>query len=93
MSKTCNSCKPSEEWSLSKELAKSNRRMFIIIVVVVCLWVASLAGTIGGFLWYLNQYDFISEEVSIDTVGGGNANYIGQDGDIYNGTNPSEETN
>ena len=62
MSKTCNSCKPSEEWSLSKELAKSNRRMFIIIIVCIALWVASLAGTIGGFLWYLNSWDYESTE-------------------------------
>lgn len=86
MSKTCNSCKPSEEWSLSKELAKSNRRMFIIIIVCIALWVASLAGTIGGFLWYLNQYDFesVTEEYSYTQDGQG-TNIIGDNNEVDNG--------
>lgn len=41
---------------------------------------------VGGFIWYLSQYDFVSnEEVTLDGASG-NANYIGKDGAIYNGT-------
>jgi hypothetical protein len=32
-----------------------------------------------------NSYDYTSEEVIIDSQDGGNANYIGNDGDIING--------
>ena len=86
MSKKCTGCKTdvSEEWTLSRELAKSNRRMFIIIIVVVSLWVASLAGTIAGFLWYLNQYDFVSEEYSYTQDGQG-TNIIGDNNEVDNG--------
>jgi hypothetical protein len=40
------------------------------------------------------QYDYTSEtyeEVIVDAKDGGNANYIGQDGDIYNGENNGQE--
>lgn len=40
-------------------------------------------------LW--EKYDFESYHVSTD--GGGDANFIGNDGDIYNGENSGEEKN
>lgn len=83
--KTCDSCgekNRSEEWSLSAELAKNNRRLFIVILVLIFLWFS----TIFGFVWYLNQYDYAVYDVDMDALDGGNANYIGNDGDIYNGT-------
>ena len=84
--KVCTECNThSEEWSLSKELAKSNKRMFITLIVVIALWFS----TIAGFVWYLNQYDFTSKSVTVDSEQG-DANYIGNDGDIYNGTNNSQ---
>lgn len=82
--KTCTNCntKHSEEWNLTRELSRSNQRIFIALITVIALWFA----TIFGFVWYLNQYDFSSEEILIDSESG-DANYIGNDGDIYNGTN------
>lgn len=56
------------------------KRLWIALIVAI----ASLLIAILAFLWYLNLYDFESYEVSAD--GDGHANYIGQDGDIYNGT-------
>ena len=35
---------------------RANRRLFILLIVVIGLWFA----TIGLFIWYLNQYDFES---------------------------------
>ena len=35
---------------------RANRRLFILLIVVIGLWFA----TIGLFVWYLNQYDFES---------------------------------
>lgn len=63
------------------------KRLWIaLIVAIVALVACNLA-----YLWYLNQYDFVSYEVS--SADGGNANYIGQDGDIYNGESGSKEEN
>lgn len=78
----------SEEWSLSAELAKSNKRMFIALVTVIALWFS----TIIGFVWYINQYDYTNETITVDSQSSGDANYIGNDGNIYNGENTSAET-
>lgn len=40
---------------------------------------------------YISGYDFEDYAVDIYTSGGGNANYIGNNGDVYNGTNNCEE--
>lgn len=45
MTKICNGCKShSEEWSLSKELAKRNRKLKIALLVVVVLWLVTVIG-------------------------------------------------
>ena len=92
MSKVCNDCNTehSAEWSLSKELAKSNKRMFIILLVVIALWFT----TIAGFVVYLNQYDFTDYEVQQDGEWGNT--FIGgtNEGDInYGAENTSEDAN
>ncbi len=61
------------------DLVKSQcRRWAIAFFVVLGLW----AATIGGFIWYLNQYDF----TSYSQDGDGN-NYMNSDieGDVHNG--------
>ena len=63
------------------------KRLWIALIVAI----ASLLIAILAFLWYPNLYDFESYEVS--ATGNGNANYIGQDGDIYNGLCESTEAN
>ncbi len=72
---------------LLMEIRLQTKRWMIAFFTVVILWFA----TIVGFVWYLNQYDFSSYEVN--SQDGGNANYIGNDGDINNGLRESEETN
>ena len=62
------------------------KRLICLLAAIILLW----AGTICGFIWYLNQYDFTGVNVDVSTDGGGDANYIGQDGRILNGTNPGE---
>lgn len=76
--------KRSDAWFMIQELGKQNKRIFIALITVVVLWFA----TIGGFAWYLSLYDFSTEvyDVTQDTTDGGNANYIGSNGDIVNGT-------
>lgn len=63
------------------------KRLVWAIIVSVALLFASNA----LWLWTWCQYDYESYEVTAD--GDSNANYIGQDGTIYNGSiNQSEET-
>ena len=58
------------------------RRLISALMVVILLLVA----TVGLFVWYLDQYDFIgtTSTVTVDAKDG-IANYIGNDGDIVNG--------
>ena len=71
-----------EEKSLAMELLqdmkKTNKRMFALLVIIL-LWFA----TIGCFIWYINQFDFVTETTTLD--GDGTNNYIGNDGSITNG--------
>ena len=59
------------------------KRMIIAIIVSIALLFASNA----LWLWAWMQYDYSGEEIIVeqDTTDGGNANYIGNDGDIVNG--------
>ena len=64
------------------------KRLWIAVIVAVCLLFASSA--IFAYAWL--QYDYESYEITSD--GDSNANYIGQDGNIYNGSiGESEEEN
>lgn len=38
-----------------REQRKSNKRLFIALIVVLCMWFA----TIGGFLYYINTTDYV----------------------------------
>lgn len=70
------------------ELARAERqakRLWIALIVAILIIFASNI----AWIWYINQYDFESYEVSAQ--GSGIANYIGQDGDIYNGESKSTE--
>lgn len=67
---------------------KREKRLIIALITAVALIFASNA----IWLWAWMQYDYTSEEIHVDSADGGNANYIGQDGDIYNGTGYGEET-
>lgn len=64
------------------------KRGWIALIVAVCLLFASNAAWLCAWM----QYDYESYEITAD--GDSNANYIGQDGNIYNGgIGESEETN
>ena len=68
------------ESMLAKE-ERQQRRLVIIIIILIVLLVAS------NIVWIVawNQYDYVDDYTEID-AGYGNANYIGDDGDINNGT-------
>lgn len=78
------------------EMARNERhikRLIIALIVTIALMFFSNAAWL--FAWC--QYDYSSEEITstttieLDGGDGGNANYIGNDGDIYNGTGKSDE--
>lgn len=59
--------------ALLSELKEENERKSRIIhalVKVVCGCVVAILLTVGGFLWYLNQYDFSTEETTTYTSTG-----------------------
>ena len=64
------------------------KRLWIAVIVAVVLLFASSA----IFTWAWMQYDYSSEEIIVeqDAQDGGNANYIGNDGDIVNGLPESD---
>ena len=66
------------------------KRLWISVIVAVCLLFASNAAWL--YAWF--QYDYSSEEIVAeqDAQDGGNANYIGNDGDIVNGLPESDSS-
>lgn len=65
------------------EMARQERmvkRLFTALIVSVLIFFASNA----CWIWLWNQYDYVDDAVDIQNEDG-NANYIGNDGDIYNG--------
>lgn len=88
MAKTCNSCGTESQHvnvpyvvheSTVARQERQIKRMWIALIVAVALIFASNA--IWLYAWM--QYDYDSYEITAD--GDSNANYIGQDGNIYNG--------
>ena len=65
------------------------KRGWIALIVAICLLLASNV----AWLYAWMQYDYTSEEVIVDVNSddGGNANYIGNDGDIVNGESDRTE--
>lgn len=76
----------SDAWHMIELLGKQNKRMFCLAMALLVAWLL----TIGGFVWYLYQYDFETYYVDAEN---GPANYIGNDGDIYNGNSDSTQAN
>lgn len=65
------------------------KRLFIVLGICIALLFASNA----AWLYAWCQYDYVSEDVSIDSGEGGNANYIGKNGNIFNGEDKGTEEN
>ena len=72
----------------SKDEKNDRWRNIIIILLIILLAASNIAWVIA---W--NQYDYISDDYSIDVdAGEGDINYIGSNGDINNGANNNNET-
>lgn len=71
-------------------MERINRRTNIAHIIVEVLLICIIA--FGAYEWF--QYDYVSENtttVSQDSEGNGTNNYIGNEGDINNGTTDSNE--
>lgn len=66
-----------------QELKEQNRRLMRVVYALL----VTVVLIVGGFLVYMYQYDFSSYDINSND--GGNANFIGNDGDIYNGESES----
>lgn len=73
------------EGSMSRMERMIKRMTYALILTIVLMF-----ATNALWLYEWMQYDYISEDVTLDTSGG-TASYIGNDGDIYNGTSESTE--
>lgn len=83
-----NKTERSDAWRMLELLGQQNRRMFIALVTVLALW----ACTIGGFIWYLYQYDFETYSYAQDGEG---MNVIGDSNEVsdYGAETQSTQTN
>lgn len=61
---------------------REKRLIIAVIIAVIIMFLSNVA-----WLVFVSQYEVAVSDVIVDTEGKGNANYIGQDGDIHNGKN------
>lgn len=66
------------------------KRLIITIIIAILAIFASNA----FWLYEWSQYDYMaySEDIDVNSEDGGNANYVGYKGNIYNGICESEKT-
>lgn len=61
------------------------------LVIIIIILTLALIGTNVAWVIYESQFETVA--CDIQTGEGGDANYIGNDGDIYNGESNSSEEN
>ena len=66
---------------------RNDRWRNIIIIVLIVL----LAATNGAWLYAWGQYDYSSTQTEIKADDGSNANFIGGNGEIKNGSNDNSK--
>ena len=70
----------------SKDEKNERWRNLIIVLLIVLLVVTN-----AMWLWAWNQYDYVDDYTSVEADDGSNANYIGHNGDINNGSSDSTQ--
>lgn len=99
MAKTCNSCNTNDMavMPIAQHEKDQNRLMSIIkrLIAVIVILIVLFVGSNTFWIWRDSQYEDVvtTEEIVVDADDNGNANYIGQDGNIYNGEDNSKENN
>lgn len=76
--------------------ARNERVIHRLIRIIIILIIGMILNNLMWIYMY-NQYDYTdsttTETVTVDSNDGGNANYIGNDGEITNGENNSSTNN
>lgn len=91
MAKICNSCNTNDMavMPIAQHEKDQNRLMGIIkwLIAVIVILIVLFVGYIAFDKWRDSQYEDVveAEEIIVDAEDSGTANYIGNDGDIYNG--------
>lgn len=70
-----------------------NQKIITTLIVALIVTIVLLFATNIAWLTYESQFDYADEEVTLGAQDNGNANYIGQDGDISNGIHQSQNEN
>ena len=73
-------------------MARAERHAKRLFIALNCAIIA-IIGCNVAWLVFISQYEIESYAVDISSDGGGNANYIGNDGDIINGEDTSSTSN
>lgn len=73
------------ESAMARSERHLRRLVIAVIISVVMIVVSNLA-----WLYMWNSYEYVGES-SVSVEGDGTANYVGNDGDIINGTSDSTE--
>ena len=71
---------------LLRDYKKQNKRQFIIIIIILTMWFI----TIGYLIYVLNDIGIEETTTTVEQNDAENNNYIGNDGDIINGTKNKE---
>jgi hypothetical protein len=82
----------SADWQRNEQRHLRREKRFVAIIVLLIIL---LVGSNIGWLVYENSFEEVvtTEEITVDAENNGVANYIGDDGDIYNGENKGKENN
>ena len=64
-----------------------------ILIIALIITILLLFATNAMWLIYNSQYDYSTSDITVGTDGEGDANYIGQDGEINNGIYQSGNEN
>ena len=72
------------EAEVMRQEAGKKKLWIVLIIAIVLIFASNMA-----WLWVFNQYDYEST-VTVDSKDGGNANYLGGNGDIVNGEDSRE---
>lgn len=97
MAKTCNSCGTNDMavMPIAQHEKDQHRLMGIIkwLIAVIVILIVLFVGYIAFDKWSDSQYEDVveTEEIIVDAEDSGTANYIGNDGDIYNGKDNGKE--
>jgi hypothetical protein len=103
MQKTCNNCGTEKygnsqvvftEYAYEAHEARQEREKKRLWIVILVLIAALIATNIAWIIYECSFEDVITtEEIIVNSEDNGNANYIGQDGNIYYGENYDQEKN